>query len=288
MKQRSPQWYAWRKGKLGASVAGTVMGLNPWQSPLQLYNEMKGITPPKPMNAAMARGVYQEGEALEWLMATTGKTFAPSCGVYAENDRIIASLDGLSSCGTIIAEIKCSQKIFDKAKAGIIDDYYIAQIQQQMMVYNLKKNLFVAFDGFDGVIIEVPRDDDFIAKMLEAELEFLKLLDTGTPPPYGEDDHVRIVLEDEDAVNEYISLRQQISYLSGLEKVQKGIIEELGDSGNVELCSKSGKALLRLTRVQKAGSVNWKALCEKHGIADKEIDTYRKEQIGFYRYSVVK
>ena len=124
--------------------------------------------------------------------------------------------------------------------------------------------------------------------MLEAELEFLECLDTDTPPPYGEDDHVKIVLESEEVVNEYISLRAQITYLQGLEKAQKAIIEELGDSGNMELCSKSGKALLRLTRVQKAGPVDWSGLCIKYKISPAEVEAFRNPQIGYYRYSVVK
>ena len=249
---------------------------------------MKGITPPKSMNPAMQRGVDQEDEAIEWLNMTTGKNFTPDCGTYADNERIIASLDGIDSDRKVIAEIKCSQKIYDAAKKGEIFPYYIAQCQHQMMVYGLDLNLFVAFDGFDGIIIEVKRDNDFIDKMLKAELEFLEFLDNDIEPPHSESDHVKIILDNDEVVNEYISLKNQITYLTKLEKQQKAIIEELGDSGNMELCSKSGKSLLKLTRVNKIGNVDWKSLCEAHGIKDSEIDTYRKPQIGYYKFTIAK
>ena len=264
------------------------MGVSPWQTPLQLYKEMKGITPPKSMNPAMQRGVDQEDAALEWLMMTTGKTFTSAVGTYRGNDRIIASLDGLSSDGKLIAEIKCSQKIYDAALKGVISSNYIYQIQQQMMVFDIEKALFVAFDGFEGVIIEVDRDESLIKELLEAEIAFLECLDTDTPPAYEESDHVEVVLERDDIINQWISLNQQIKYLSILEKEQRSLVEALGDSGNIEFCSSDGTPLLRLTRVKKEGSVDWRKLCEEKNITDKEIEAHRKEQIGYYRYQIVK
>ena len=286
--QRSESWHKWREGKIGGSFSGACLGVSPYQTPLQLYNEMKGISPPKPMNWAMARGVALEDEALEWLIQETGIKFTPDCGEYSENTRIIASLDGLSECGTIIAEIKCSQKIYNEAKQGRISELYRAQLQHQMLVFGLDKNLFVAFDGFSGIIIEVERDDEFIADMLEKEIEFLNCLDTDTPPAHSDDDYVKVFVEDNYLIESYISIKEQIIHLSKLEKAQKATIEAMGDSGNLELCSMDGKPLLRLTRVQKEGSVDWKALCDDLEVDDEKIKSYRKPQIGYYRYSIVK
>jgi hypothetical protein len=239
------------------------------------------------MNPAMAKGIAQEDSALEWLMMTTGKTFAPACAEYKENPRIIASLDGLSSDGKLIAEIKCSQKIYDAALKGELFPYYYAQVQQQLMVFECDKALFVAFDGEEGCIIDVDRDEEFIEKLLAAEIEFLEYLDTDTPPPPMESDHVQIFLERDDIINQWISLNAQIKYLSLLEKEQRQLVESLGDSGNIEFCSNDGTPLLRLTRVNRKGNVDWKALSKKHDITDEEIEAARAEQIGFYKYTVV-
>ncbi len=287
-EQRSEAWLEYRKNRIGGSDAPAIMELSPYCTRLKLWERKKGLVPEQPMNKAMSRGVEQEDEALEWLSMTTGQKYKSAVFSYKENDRLMASLDGINEAGDVIVEIKCSQKIFDMAKKGEIAPMYHCQMNHQMLVTGVSKCLFVAFDGFDGVIIEVPRDEVFIERMLEAELEFLEFLDTETPPPYGEDDHVKIILENEDAVNEYISLKQQITYLTSLEKAQKTTIESLGDSGNMELCSKDGRTLLKLTRVNKAGSVDWASLCKKHGISDKEVDTFRKSQIGYYKYSIAK
>ena len=289
--QRSQEWYDFRVGKLGASSSGAVLGLSPWQTPLQLYNEMKGLTPPRKTTAAMQIGIDREDEAIDWLNATTGNSFKPAVGTYKHNERIIASLDGYCESQNLIAEIKCSQGIFDKAKMGVIDPFYFAQLQHQMLVYEAEKNLFVAFDGFDGVIIEVERDEEFIKDMLAKELEFLECLDTSTPPAYMEKDHVKVFLEnisDVDTVNEYIALKEQVAFLTKLEKEKRSFIEEMIDDGNAEICSPDGIPMLKLTRVNKSGTVDWKNLCKNHGISEEEIDFYRKEGIGYYKYTVIR
>ena len=50
------EWLQGRSKGIGASEAGTVLGLNPWETPYQLWRRKKGIDPPKAENFAMVAG----------------------------------------------------------------------------------------------------------------------------------------------------------------------------------------------------------------------------------------
>ena len=117
-EQRSESWLKYRKNRIGGSDAPAIMGVSPYCTRLKLWERKKGIAPEQPMNSRMQRGVDQESEALEWLTMTTGQTFKPAVFAYEENDRLMASLDGINDAADVIVEIKCSQAIFDKAKKG--------------------------------------------------------------------------------------------------------------------------------------------------------------------------
>lgn len=49
-------WLQARTHGIGASEAGTILGLNPWETPYQLWRRKKGIDPPKQENFAMVAG----------------------------------------------------------------------------------------------------------------------------------------------------------------------------------------------------------------------------------------
>lgn len=57
--QGSPEWHARRAKYRNASETLAVMGLSPWQTPLQLWEQRTGRTQ-SIVNAAMARGTQLE------------------------------------------------------------------------------------------------------------------------------------------------------------------------------------------------------------------------------------
>lgn len=54
------EWLQNRSKGIGASEAGTVLGLNPWETPYQLWRRKKGLDAPKVENFAMKAGHYLE------------------------------------------------------------------------------------------------------------------------------------------------------------------------------------------------------------------------------------
>jgi putative phage-type endonuclease len=283
--QRSEEWHRFRSTRLGASESAMVLDESSFGNPTKLYEKKKGIDQKNFTSKAMQQGIDYEPDALRWLNHTTKSSYKPLVGSYDQHERFIASLDGYCEETGVIAEIKSSQKIFDAAKNGRIDKEYIIQMNHQMMVFDAKKTLFVAFDGFDGIIIEVDRDEALIQRIYEEGVKFLECLDNDLCP---EDDYIEVIVDDEEIVYEYVALSEQIKYLTKQQKAQKQLIEDLGDSGNMIVCSRSGRQLLKLTRVSKKGTVDWESLCKKHNISDEEIESFRGDQIGYYSYSVLK
>ena len=288
IEQRSELWHKLRMSSIGSSDAPIIMGLSPYCTVRELYDRKKGESKEQFVSKAMQKGIDQEPEALRWLNAKTGHNFISVVGAYEPNERLIASLDGYCKCGNVIAEIKCSKGICDKAAKGVIDKMYLCQMYHQMLVFGVQSCLFVTFDGFDGNIIEVKRDEAFIEKMLKAEFEFLDMLDNDLAPPSDEPDYIQVEIDNDDIVYEFIATREQIKYLKKIEDNQKTSLEALGDSGNFEIVSRSGRPLLRLTRTNPKGTVDWESLCSKYGISQDEIDSFRKPQIGWYTYKILK
>lgn len=285
LEQRSEEWHRFRATRIGASESAMVLNESSFGNPTKLYEKKKGIDQKNFTSKAMQQGIDYEPDALRWLNSVTKSSYKPIVGAYDKNERFIASLDGYCELTGCIAEIKSSQKIYDAAKNGHIDKEYIIQMNHQMMVFDAPRALFVAYDGFDGVIIEVGRDEALIERIYEEGLKFLECLDNDLSP---EDDYIGVIIDDEEIVYEYIAISEQIKYLTKREKEQKKLIEDLGDSGNMIVCSRSGRPLLKLTRRARKGTVDWEALCKKHKISDEEIASFRKEQIGFYSYEVLK
>ena len=94
IKQRTPEWFERKKGKIGSSDIATIMGINPWKSSLELYEEIKGLRLPKDANDAMQRGIDLEEEALIEVIQKLQIPFSPTCFESDANPRLIASLDG--------------------------------------------------------------------------------------------------------------------------------------------------------------------------------------------------
>src|ERR1043165_6024764 len=133
VKQGTPEWHEFRKDKIGASLASVIMGVCPWKTPLQLYNEMKGIIDQAPTSAFMERGIEMEAQARSQFEYLKGKTF-PS--IVVQDDHLpwmIASLDGWNEEEKCLVEIKCpGMKAHQIALRGQVPDHYYPQLQHQM------------------------------------------------------------------------------------------------------------------------------------------------------------
>lgn len=74
-------WLEARKAGIGASEVATVVGLNPYETPLELWRRKVGIDPPKEETDAMRRGHYCEDAVAQWWAHETGREIIKASAV---------------------------------------------------------------------------------------------------------------------------------------------------------------------------------------------------------------
>lgn len=272
--QGTPEWLALRKTKITATDASVIMGANPWKTRIQLYHEKLSNDPPIPANERMQRGTDLEPIARELFCCRTGQKMIPRVVI---KDWAMASLDGINERNEIL-EIKCpGDKDQNLAKLGKVPSYYYPQLQHQMYVCDSEKNFYFSFDGFDGVTVEVKRDDEYIAKMIVEEKKFYDCIMNKTPPEPQEGDYTE---RDDDLWREcakgwlFVS-----SHLKELEKQEEELRKQL-----IFLSGESNTkgAGISLCRVQRAGNVDYSKIPELKNV---DLDKYRKATINSWRIS---
>ncbi len=177
MEQGSLEWLALRKTKITATDAPVIMGENPWKDPLTLYREKKDPDFFSQSNERMKRGIELEPIARFYFVLDTGIMVEPRLVI---KDWAMASLDGISSCGKHVVEIKCpSKKYHDMAKHGILPPHYIAQLQHQMWVCDIDSMYYYSFDGSEGVSVPVARNPCYLDMLIQREEIFYDCLVRG-------------------------------------------------------------------------------------------------------------
>lgn len=273
--QGSLEWREFRKRKIGASDAPSVMGVG-FLTPLQLWRIKVGLEPEKVPNSAMKRGTELEKVAREKFIEESGIHFEPACFQCDEFPYLFASLDGYNEEHNLILEVKCPGKEdHEIAGRGLVPEKYEAQLQHQMFVAECDQAYYYSFDGENGISVLVERDDEYIAKMLKKEKEFYQMMTTLTEPPVGPKDWV--VCEDYDALiaaMDYERLKKQSELLQ--EKMQ-AIKEELIKKSKGEY-TRFGR--LKLHKIMVKARVDYDLIPELKGV---DLDKYRSKPSISYR-----
>jgi putative phage-type endonuclease len=273
VEQGSPEWHALRKTKITATDAAVILGVSPWKTRAQLYNEKLSEETTTFANDRMQRGLALEPIARSLFTIQTGIFVEPAVLV---KDWAMASLDGISEDGTQIVEIKCpGDKDHALSVIGKVPDHYYPQLQHQMYVCDLQEAYYFSFDGVDGVWLKVNRDEDYITKMIEEEQKFYQCLVNKTPPQSSETEYV----ERDDKEWEQFASRWKLvtDSIKSLEKEE----EELRS----QLVSLSGQyntkgAGVSLCQIQRRGSVDYSKIPELKSI---DLEVYRKSSITSWR-----
>jgi putative phage-type endonuclease len=152
------------------------MGVSPFSDVETLLKEKtKGYE--KTPNPYMLRGKELEPFALEKFCEETGLIMFPMVGKHETYDWMAASFDGVTICRTEILEIKHPGKTdHECAMNGKTPEKYYPQVQHQIEVSGLDFSYYYSVGYFNTVLLKVKRDQSYIEKMLEKELEFLNLM----------------------------------------------------------------------------------------------------------------
>ncbi len=122
----------------------------------------------------MARGTALEPEARKAYILRTGKQLQPACLQSTQYEWLRASLDGITSTLDAVVEIKCGESAYRRtSQDGSPPDYYYAQLQHILAVTGLPSIDFWCYlPGRPGILVAVRRNDIYIERLLQAELQF--------------------------------------------------------------------------------------------------------------------
>lgn len=283
MKQNTQEWLDFRKGKIGASDAPIIMGVSPYKTPYQLWEEKMGMSSQE-VHAGMQHGIEMEPVALNELEDVVFCRLQPKVVIHPKHLWMIASLDAINVEQKIVAEIKnpC-QEDHDIAKRGTVPEKYFPQVQHQLEIvfelFGIKQLYYFSYRNGDKAVVKVDRDADYIADMIEKEKEFFKFIESKTPPPFCNRDYRSV--KDDSAIETATELADVMKLKKDLEKREAELRCKLisyGD-GNNFICGP-----LKLTQFTSS-RIDYKSIPQ---LKEIDLDKYRKESSPSWRCSIVK
>lgn len=273
IEPNTPEHFEFRKGKIGASHAPTIMGCG-FQTAVSLWEEMV-FGKERHKTASMARGIDLEPKARDWANKELSIDFRPVVTQDIANPWRIASLDGYAEPhGAVqILEIKCPGKE-DHAIAmkGKAPKHYMPQLQHQMDVTGVDHMYYVSFDGEDGCIVVVDKDEKYCKKLLDAEREFYNCIIEHRRPA---DEWVEITNE------ERLKLADKRIECYNLIKKLEADLEAFDEELTRGLCSERNLiGNLKIWKETRPGSIDYKKLENEYKI---NLDAYRKADVSYWK-----
>lgn len=176
------EWLKYRESGIGSSEVATIVGLNPWETPYQLWRRKVGLDAPKQENFAMKAGHYLEDAVAQFWHDETGQDIIKSSAgdwliVNDERPYMRVSPDRTywladmphNNANKGILECKTTQMSID---ADDIPKHWFCQVQYQLGVAELEqgslawlcsgrefgyKNLALVPDFFAWLVEEVEK-----------------------------------------------------------------------------------------------------------------------------------
>jgi len=170
-------WLAEREKGIGSSEVGTILGLNPWQTPYQLWRRKKGLDAPQQENEAMKAGHILEGAVAtffenetdrkvikasegDWLAVDNAKEFlrvSPDRTYWLDGKRTKYN-KGILECKTTSLDVS----------ADDVPSHWFVQLMYQLGVMGLEQgSLAWLTRGRKFGYLDVHFDADLYAYMVE-------------------------------------------------------------------------------------------------------------------------
>jgi putative phage-type endonuclease len=189
-------WLAIRKQGIGASDAAAAVGLNPYQSPLELWMIKTGRdgdmpkVDPNDESSPMYWGNILEPIVAQHYSRRTGNKVRKINSVLQHPDPdkhwMLANLDYtvVGSDEVQILECKTAGEFGSRLWRDGVPEYVQCQVQHQLAVTGKAvADVCVLICGQEIRIHRIERDDELIAKLIELERQFWHYVETDTPPP---------------------------------------------------------------------------------------------------------
>ena len=255
-----------RQRYLGGSDIAAILGISPWRTPLDVYLDktegQQAVSDEK--KKIFKRGARMEPYILDLLAEETGLEIVARNHRYVDRQHsfIAAEIDAEAATGENIEAKSANQfaaKNWGEQGTDEIPVYYSAQGMHGMMITGAPATIFPVLIGSDDFrVYELQRDEEIIARIRQAEVEFWGRIQRREPPePVNESDLLRLFPrstgEEIQASDQIVGKFNQLKSLMRREKMLASDIEDL----QLEL-----KMFMRDAAVLKFGATtlgSWKA-----------------------------
>lgn len=178
------EWLEIRQSGIGSSEVATIVGLNPWETPYQLWRRKIGLDPAKAENAAMRNGHHLEDAVSRMWNDATGREIIKRSAVdwiirdndqpylQVSPDRTYWLSNSRSHDAKGILEIKTTRL---KVDPDDLPKHWFAQIQYQLGVGGFSQGSLAwlsAGQGFDFGYQDLLLVPDFYAWLKEEVTRF--------------------------------------------------------------------------------------------------------------------
>lgn len=268
-------WLAVRKGGIGSSDAAAAVGLNPYQSQLELWMIKTGRDgglpkiDPNDETSPMYWGTLLEPIVAAHYTRRTGNRARKINAVLQHPDPdkawMLANIDRevIGAPDVQILECKTAGEFGARLWRDGVPEYVLCQVQHQLAVTGkASADVCVLVCGQEIRVHRIERDDALIAGLIELEHRFWQYVESDTPPPadgsdsadtalrclYPTDTGQRLDLTDDrdfsSAFADLVMVREEIAHRQVLEaQLKQKIQQRMGDASNAAF---------------ETGSVSWK------------------------------
>ncbi|MQR00963.1 YqaJ viral recombinase family nuclease [Glaciimonas soli] len=198
-------WLVVRKNGIGSSDAGAAVGLNPYQSQLELWMIKTGrdadlpkIDPNDDTTPAFFGTLFEPLVASLYTRRTGNKVRRINAVLQhpdipfmlANIDREIIGVDDVQ-----ILECKTAGEFGSRLWRDGVPEYIQLQVQHQLAVTGkMAADICCLICGQEIRIYRIDRDDALIARLMELERQFWYYVETDTPPPADGSDSADVAL----------------------------------------------------------------------------------------------
>lgn len=287
------EWLTHRQEGIGSSEVATILGLNPWETPYQLWRRKKGLDAPKEETFAMKAGHYLEDavsmfwhdetgrdiikrSAIDWLILNADKPY-----MRVSPDRTYWLSDSRKNSDKGILECKTTQMTIDEED---LPKHWFCQLQYQLGVAELEqgslawlcsgrqfgyKDIALVPDFFQWIEEEVTK---FWVDNIQGNIEPDATSVADVLLKYNRHTDGKIIEVADDiytAVNDLKALKEQITQLDE----QKDSLEEkikLG-FGDAEAISYGGQTIATWKAPKPSEKFDAKAFAKAHPDLAKEF-----------------
>ena len=288
------EWLKHRESGIGSSEVATIVGLNPWETPYQLWRRKVGLDAPKQENFAMKAGHYlEDAVSLFWQDETGQQVIKSSAGDWLirddERPYLQVSPDRTywladmphSNENKGILEIKTTQKSIDEDD---IPKHWFCQVQYQLGVAGYQygslawltqgrefgyKNLAFVPDFFAWLVEEVEKFwlDNIQAKQEPTTANVQDIL-----LKYNRHTDGKIVEVNDEIFAAYQDLKAVKDELSAIEEKKTALEEKIKlGFGDAEAISYDGQTLATWKAPKPSNKFDAKAFTAAHPDLAKEF-----------------